>query len=148
MHRDLADRLIYTTWLTRERIGEKEERQKMSAHAKIATALHKKKYRALVYFFISALIYWVAFMSHVELLLYTLGFINVVGAYLSIFWYIYYGPPSMGYTYPSSALLVGEIIAVFGLFVEIFIVAELVISHRKLSRAAKTSIHSDKKESR
>jgi hypothetical protein len=104
----------------------------MSVRAKIAAALQKRRYRTLVYLLISVLIYGFAFMVDVELLFYALALINLVGDFLSVFWTICYGPPSMNYTYPNSALLVGKIMVTLGLFIEIFIVAEFIIPYWKL----------------
>jgi hypothetical protein len=107
----------------------------MNSHAKIVVALGKMRYRVLVYLFINVLIFCIlAFTSGEanQFVSLVLSFINPAGLLLV---FLFYGPPSIGYSYPTMS----RGLYVFGFFVEMFIVGEIIVSLRKGSKAARTS---------
>jgi hypothetical protein len=110
----------------------------MSVYSKIVVALRKMRYRVLLYLSIIAVITLIsrilAFVGGVASFLFfeALYFINPLGLLLA---FLFYGRPSLGYSYPTMA----GVLYMFGFFVEMFIVGEIIVSLRKGSKAARIS---------
>jgi hypothetical protein len=109
----------------------------MSTYTKIVVALGKMRYRVLLYLSIIALITLILAFGGGKvhsLVGEAVFFINFLGLMLV---FLYYGSPSAGYGYNVG--IFSLVLYMFGFFVEMFIVGEIIVSLRKGSKAAGTS---------